>query len=103
MSTSSTSDDDSFGSKEGSSDSKKTKKPRKPKKSSAAVPVVSLGVFDESGLSSTGTTLKPIDNARVNRIAYLEETMKDKDSDLRSLAKDLKLLVDEGGRYKLNQ
>ncbi len=57
MSSSSTPDCDSSGSKEASSDSKKTKKPRKPKKSSAAVPVVSLEASKESGLSSTGTTV----------------------------------------------
>ena len=62
-------------------------------KSSAAVPVVSLEASKESGLSSTGMTLKPMDIARVERIAYLEETTKNNHSDLRSLTKKMELLV----------
>ena len=54
MSSLSTPDSDSSGSKERSSYSKKTKKPRKPKKSSAAE---SLEASTESGLSSTRTTV----------------------------------------------
>ena len=95
MSSSSSPDSDSSGSKEGSSDSKEPKKPRKPEESSAAVPVVSLEASTESGLSSAGTTLKPMDIAKAERIKYLEETTRNKDSDLRSLAKDITLLVNK--------
>ena len=95
MSSSSIPDSGSSGSKEGSSDSKKTTKPRKLKKSSAAVPVVSLGVSKESALSSTNTILKPMDISRTKRIAYLKETHKNKDIDLRSLTKKMELLADK--------
>ena len=95
MSSSSSPDSDSSGSKEGSSDSKEPKKPRKPEESSAAVPVVSLEASTESGLSSTGTTLKPMDIARAERIAYLEETTKNNHSDLRGLTKKMELLADK--------
>ena len=36
-----------------------------------------------------------MDTARAEKIAYLEKTTKNKDSDLTSLAKDKKLLVDK--------
>ena len=94
LSTSSTPDSKSPSFKEGSFDSVKMKELQEPTMS-AASPVVSLCVSNELGLSSTGTALEPMDIARAERIAYLEETTINKDSDLRSLTKDIKLLVDE--------
>ena len=93
-STSSTPDSNSPSFKEGSSDSVKMKELQEPTMS-AASPVVSLSVSNELGLSSTGTALEPMDIARAERRAYLEETIKNKDSDLRSLTKDIKLFVDK--------
>ena len=96
LSTSSTPDSNSPSFKEGSSDSVKMKELLQEPKMSAATSVGSLSVSNESaGLSSTGTALEPMDIARAERIAYLEETTKNNHSDLRGLTKKMELLADK--------